>query len=116
MALLSNGIARRKAATVLGANCSSKRAWNVKSPARTINWLIRDTRDARGRISLKGLDGCHKLLTARNNPANCLILRLFAALGKGGSEAGFRDKPAPCAEIRSRWRDGFLLPRSRVTA
>src|ERR1700719_4934617 len=97
MALLSNGIARRKAATVLGANCSSKRAWNVKSPARTINWLIDDTWDGRVRISLEGIEGCHKLLIAGNIPANRLILGPFAVLGKGGLEAGFRDKPPPCA-------------------
>src|SRR6266702_3036822 len=33
-------MALRNAATVFGASCSSKRAWNVKSPARTTNWLI----------------------------------------------------------------------------
>ena len=37
---LSNGIALRKAAQVFGASCSSKRAWNVKSPAWMISWLI----------------------------------------------------------------------------
>src|SRR3984957_20525950 len=40
MAWLSNGIALRNAAQVFGASCSSKRAWNVKSPAWTISWLI----------------------------------------------------------------------------
>src|SRR5260370_24000021 len=46
MAWLSNGIALRKAAQVFGASCSSKRAWNVKSPAWTMSWSIQDTRDA----------------------------------------------------------------------
>jgi hypothetical protein len=40
MSWLSNGVALRKAAQVLGANCCSKRAWKVKSPARTMGWLI----------------------------------------------------------------------------
>src|SRR6476620_4627302 len=48
MAWLSNGIALREAAQVFGASRSSKRAWNAKSPARTISWLIRDTRDCEG--------------------------------------------------------------------
>src|SRR5258708_38230036 len=33
-------MALRNAATVFGASWSSKRAWKVNSPARTINWLI----------------------------------------------------------------------------
>jgi hypothetical protein len=42
----------RKAAQVLGANCSSKRAWNVKSPAWTMSWLIQDARDV--------FEGCYE--------------------------------------------------------
>jgi hypothetical protein len=50
----------------LGANCSSKRAWNVKSPAWTMSWLIQDTRDV--------FEGCYEEIDcgpveARNIPA-----------------------------------------------
>src|SRR5260370_35383575 len=45
MTWLSSGIALRKAAQVLGASSSSKRAWNVKSPAWTMSWLMQNSRD-----------------------------------------------------------------------
>src|SRR5262245_27977959 len=43
-------MALRKAATVFGASCSSKRASKVKSPARTINLLMRVSQDRIGSI------------------------------------------------------------------
>src|SRR5216683_1220818 len=49
MAWLSNGIALRKAAQVLGASSSSKRAGNVKSPAWTMSWLMQNSRDGLAR-------------------------------------------------------------------
>src|SRR3954451_10337058 len=48
MTWLSNGIALRKAAQVLGASSSSRRAWKMKSPAWMINWLIDWSRDRWG--------------------------------------------------------------------
>src|ERR1700692_914360 len=82
MAWLSNGIARRKAAQVLGASCSSKRAWNVRSPAWTMSWLIQDTRDALTEGFDKKIGLQRKLPEARNIPAGRQNSKAFDACGE----------------------------------
>src|SRR3954451_10351967 len=125
MTWLSNGIALRKAAQVLGASSSSRRAWKMKSPAWMINWLIDWSRDRWGLEDIHCSPGHPRQGRFQPAPDACGTARVIGsecrlhALAKHSDRCnrlrcGFLGHPTVCHT--GYWTvDGHADPGSAVT-